>query len=68
MIVTLSFMLVRHTKFAPDHLFGLIKRKYHSYSINDMIQSSAVAGRNTVQLAKNVNGNGKLCGEIGGHS
>ena len=26
--VTLSFMLVGQTKFAPDHFFGLIKRKY----------------------------------------
>ena len=54
-------MLVGHTKFAPDLFFGLIKRKYHrtpSYSINDMvkvIQSSTVAGGNTVQLTKDVN-------------
>ena len=60
-------MLVGHTKFAPDLFFGLIKRKYHhtpSYSINDMVkrvQSSTVAGGNTVQLTKDVNGKGKLC-------
>ena len=60
-------MLVGHTKFAPDLFFGLIKRKYHrtlSYSVYDMvkvIQSSTVAGGNTVQLTKDVNGKGKLC-------
>ena len=52
--VTLSFMLVGHTKFAPDRFFGLIKRKYRRtpvYSINDMVkvvESSTVAGGNTV--------------------
>ena len=60
-------MLVGHTKFAPDLFFGLIKREYHhtpSYSINDLvkvIQSSTVAGGNTMQLTKDVNGKGKFC-------
>ena len=60
-------MLVRHTKFAPDHFFGLIKRECRctpSYSINGIVkvvQSSTVAGGNTVQLTKDVNGKGKLC-------
>ena len=55
-------MLVGHTKFAPDLFFGLIKRKHRctlSYSVYDMvkvIQSSTVAGGNTVQLTKDVNG------------
>ena len=26
--ITLSFLLVRHTKFAPDWCFGLYKQKY----------------------------------------
>lgn len=60
--ITLSFMLVGHTKFAPDRFFGLIKRRYRHtpvYSINDMVkvvQSSTVAGGNIVQLTKDVNG------------
>lgn len=60
--ITLSFMLVGHTKFAPDRFFGLIKRRYRRtpvYSINDMVNvvvSSTVAGGNTAQLTKDVNG------------
>ena len=29
MKVEISFMLVGHTKFAPDWCFGLLKQKYH---------------------------------------
>ena len=48
-------------------LITSLKRKYRhtpSYSINDMVkvvQSSTVAGRNTIQLTKDVNGKGMLC-------
>lgn len=53
--LTLSFMLVGHTKFAPDRFFGLIKRKYRMSTISSMIElervvkESSVAGINIPQ-------------------
>ena len=32
--VTLSFMLAGHTKFAPDSMFGLFKRKYRNTKVD----------------------------------
>jgi len=58
-------MLVVHTKFAHDRFFGLIKRiaVLSVTQQNDVkvIQSSTLAGGNTVQLTKDVNAKGKLC-------
>ena len=54
--VELSFMLVGHTKFAPDRFFGLFKRLYRKSVINTIedvaltVRRSSVAGKNIPQL------------------
>ena len=58
--VQLSFMLVGHTKFAPDWCFGLLKQRLRKTSVgclNDLqtvVEQSAKA--NLVQLAGDQNG------------
>ena len=60
--ITISFMMVGHTKFAPDRFFGLIKKRFrHSavFSLKDMVEvvkSSTVGGCNVPQLTKGLNG------------
>lgn len=50
--VQLSFMLVGHTKFAPDRFFGLFKRQFWSATVDTMynvvrvMKESSVAGKN----------------------
>ena len=50
--VQLSFMLVEHTKFAPDCFFGLFKRQFRSTTVDTMynmvrvMKESSVAGKN----------------------
>lgn len=52
--ITLSFLLVGHTKFSPDRCFGLLKRQYHHTDISSLddiamtIKSSSAV--NAVQL------------------
>ena len=54
----LSFMLVGHTKFAPDRYFGLIKRLFWKSSIDSIIEmervvkESTITGRNKAQLIR----------------
>ncbi len=53
--VTLSFMLVGHTKFSPDGYFGLIKKRYrrskvYTYDhLADVVNSSTTGRFNTCQ-------------------
>lgn len=53
--IELSFMIVGHTKFAPDGYFGLIRRRYRRsniYTYKDLVQtivSSSKNGHNTCQ-------------------
>ena len=53
--ITLSFMLVGHTKFSPDGYFGLIKKLYRRSKVYtydhlvDVINSSTIGGFNTCQ-------------------
>ena len=45
--IELSFMLVGHTKFSPDHYFGLFKKVFHRSSVSTLAEISAVAERAT---------------------
>ena len=58
--ITISFLLVGHTKFAPDWCFGLMKQCFHRMKIGDLddiancvSQSSAV---NVPQLVGSLDG------------
>ena len=59
--VTLSFMLVGHTKFAPDWCFGLFKQRYRRtfvsslHDITEVVNTSADV--NVAQLVGTQNGN-----------
>ena len=49
--ITLSFLIVGHTKFSPDWCFGLIKRRFRRTSVSDIaavVDQSAIV--NTPQL------------------
>ena len=35
--ITLSFMMVGHTKFTPDSCFGLVKRRTHVEFLSDIV-------------------------------
>ena len=54
--VELSFMLVGHTKFAPDRFFGLFKRLYRKSLVDTMtdivrvVKESSSSGKNQAQL------------------
>ena len=54
--IELLFMLVGHTKFAPDRFFGLIKNLFHKLTIDTMadiervVEESSVTGKNKAQL------------------
>ena len=58
----LSFMLVGHTKFAPDRYFGLIKKKFRRSSIDSILEMSRVVrestttGKNKAQLIRSLSG------------
>ena len=60
--ITLSFMLVGHTKFSPDGYFGLIKKRYRRSKVYtydhlvDVINSSTTGGFNTCQSYRNSQG------------
>jgi len=57
--IELSFMIVGHTKFAPDGYFGLIRKCYRRsniYTYENLVQtilSSSVNGHNTCQTVGN---------------
>ena len=57
--IELSFMIVGHTKFAPDGYFGLIRRRYRRsniYTYEDLVQtvlSSSENGHNHCQSIRN---------------
>ncbi len=40
--ITISFMLVGHTKFSPDWCFGLLKRKFRKTKIDSLADLVAV--------------------------
>ena len=60
--IEISFMLVGHTKFAPDIFFGLIKKGYkHTFvstleEVQDVVRKSMLTGKNISQLTKSVDG------------
>ncbi len=60
--ITLSFMLVGHTKFSPDAYFGLIKKKYRrskAYTYDhlvDVIDSSTTGNFNVCQTYRDKQG------------
>ena len=60
--IWLSFMLVGHTKFAPDGYFGLIKKRYRRSSVYtyeqlvDVIERSTENGHNHCQPYRNASG------------
>ena len=60
--IELSFMLVGHTKFAPDRFFGLFKRLYRKSLVDTMddivrvVEESSIAGKNKAQLTVSSNG------------
>jgi len=61
--IRLSFMIVGHTKFAPDGYFGLIKHRYRRSSVYtydqlaDLIDRSTENGHNICQRYQNASGN-----------
>ena len=54
--IELSFMLVGHTKFAPDRFFGLFKRLYRKSAVDTLsdiervVKESSPSGKNVAQL------------------
>lgn len=60
--VELSFMLVGHTKFAPDRFFGLFKRLYRVSLVDTMtdivrvVEESSTSGKNKAQLTVSPSG------------
>ena len=60
--VALSFLMVEHTKFAPDWCFGLVKRRYRRTFVSslqdivDVVDSSTQKGINISQLVGNESG------------
>lgn len=58
----LSFMLVGHTKFAPDRFFGLFKKQFRRSCVDTMIEvarvveKSTITGKNKAQLISNLQG------------
>jgi len=58
----LSFMLVGHTKFAPDRFFGLFKKRFRRSCVDTMIEvarvveESTITGKNKAQLISNLQG------------
>ncbi len=58
--ITLSFLVVGHTKFSPDWCFGLLKRKYRKTNVGSLYGLAAVvedsAECNYSQLSGNVDG------------
>jgi hypothetical protein len=63
--ITLSFMLVGHTKFSPDAYFGLIKKNYRRSKVYtydhlvDVIDSSTTENFNVCQTYKDKHGRKK---------
>lgn len=61
--IELSFMLVGHTKFAPDAYFGLLKKKYrrskvYTYKqVVEVINTSTIGNYNICHPYRNVDGN-----------
>ncbi|XP_071490311.1 uncharacterized protein [Diadema antillarum] len=60
--VSLSFLPVGHTKFAPDWCFGLLKQKYRKTPVSclqdivDVVEESTATGINIAQLVGNERG------------
>jgi hypothetical protein len=60
--IQISFMIVGHTKFAPDRFFGLIKKKYRYTFVStlgemqDVVRKSMICGQNIPQVTKGVGG------------
>lgn len=58
----LSFMLVGHTKFAPDRYFGLIKKRYRRACVDTIVdlarvvKESTTTGQNIPQLIRSLAG------------
>lgn len=60
--ITYSFLVAGHTKFAPDHCFGLIKKAYKVnyvslvYEFARLVETSSSTGVNKAQLTGMHNG------------
>ena len=60
--INYSFLIAGHTKFGPDHCFGMIKRAYilnfisSLYKFPDMLDGSSVTGVNKAQLVRTHDG------------
>lgn len=60
--IEISFMIVGHTKFAPDRFFGLLKKTYkHTFvstldEVQDVVRKSMLTGKNIPQLTKSMDG------------
>ena len=60
-LVQISFMIVGHTKFAPDRFFGLIKKYRYTFvstlgEMQDVVRKSMICGQNIPQVTKDVDG------------
>ena len=62
MTAELSFMLVGHTKFAPDRFFGLIKKRYRRSCVDTInhlslvVNESTTTKQNKAQLIRDLTG------------
>jgi len=50
----LNFMLVGHTRFSPDHFFGLIKRNYKCTRVSSLIEIAELVKNSTTCLQNKV--------------
>ena len=60
--IQLSFMIVGHTKFAPDRFFGMVKKNYKRTfvstldDIQNVVKKSMLSGQNIPQVTKTTEG------------
>ena len=58
----ISFMLVGHTKFAPDRFFGLVKKRFRRSCVDTLtdiarvVEESTTTGKNKAQMIRNLDG------------
>ena len=69
--ITYSFLIAGHTKFAPDHYFGLIKKAYKLtygsslYEFARLVDTSSTSGLNKAQLVGTRGENSCPCLRLG---
>ena len=58
----ISFMIPGHTKFSPDHFFGLIRKSYRHTSVSSLpdiekvVSNSSICGKNIPQVTVDITG------------